>query len=241
MGEWVRLATEDMTQADALRVFADHGVSAHMYDEKGLKAAYRRLAVLHHPDRGGDGRTMALINTAYHVLAQRAEMARAANGAASPRTEHRHHPETPPWAWAGYAGGGLTPSAKISKPSYTDLNFVKKRMWELSGGSTEEWNLDSFNGRIFCGAFTVFGSPAIFDEMARATVEGDRYNRVRAVFASRRGDDNRELLLIWSDGLVHEPPIRFEHHSWNGNPANDLDFVRTLPKLLDEIRDTAPA
>jgi hypothetical protein len=211
-----------------------------MYDEKGLKAAYRRLAVLHHPDRGGDGRTMALINTAYHVLSQRAEAPPASNGAAPPRPE-RYPGETPPWAWAGYAGGGLTPSAKISKPSYTDLNFVKKRMWELSGGSTEEWNLDSFNGRIFCGAFTVYGSPAIFDEMARATVEGDRYNRVRAVFASRRAAEARELLLIWSDGIMHEPPIPMEHHSWNSNPANDLDFVRNLPKLLDQIRDTASA
>jgi hypothetical protein len=33
-----------------------------------LDAAYRKIALLHHPDRGGDDRTMAELNEAYRYL-----------------------------------------------------------------------------------------------------------------------------------------------------------------------------
>lgn len=37
-------------------------------DDKTIRAAYRHLASLHHPDRGGDGRRMQEINAAFDLL-----------------------------------------------------------------------------------------------------------------------------------------------------------------------------
>lgn len=37
-------------------------------DARAVRAAYRRLAHLHHPDRGGSGQAMARLNAAYAVL-----------------------------------------------------------------------------------------------------------------------------------------------------------------------------
>ena len=39
------------------------GVSVHASREE-IEAAYRRLAMQHHPDRGGDGHEMARVNAA---------------------------------------------------------------------------------------------------------------------------------------------------------------------------------
>lgn len=42
-----------------------------------LKAAYKRLAMLHHPDRGGDLRTMQAINAEYDAMFERLKRAEA--------------------------------------------------------------------------------------------------------------------------------------------------------------------
>ena len=36
-----------------------------------IKKAYRKLALMHHPDRGGDQERMKLINAAYDILSKR--------------------------------------------------------------------------------------------------------------------------------------------------------------------------
>ena len=47
-------------------------------DVEQLRRAYLRLSKRHHPDRGGDAEMFALINEAYHALADRARRARYA-------------------------------------------------------------------------------------------------------------------------------------------------------------------
>jgi hypothetical protein len=47
-------------------------------DQETLKKAYRKLALLHHPDRGGDTETFMQVDEAYRTLLQRLEERREA-------------------------------------------------------------------------------------------------------------------------------------------------------------------
>ncbi|WP_018717595.1 DNA-J related domain-containing protein [Arhodomonas aquaeolei] len=60
---WQRLARDD-GRADAL---AELGLSDPV-DDAAIRAAYRRLAMRHHPDRGGDGGRLREINRAMRTL-----------------------------------------------------------------------------------------------------------------------------------------------------------------------------
>lgn len=51
-----------MTRNDALKILG----SPTTRDE--LKAAYRKAAMIHHPDKGGDPAKFAEVNSAYHYL-----------------------------------------------------------------------------------------------------------------------------------------------------------------------------
>ncbi len=53
-----------------------------------IKAEYRRLAMLHHPDRGGDTATMQNINVQYHAALF------SCNGQTSTGTDNREHKYT---------------------------------------------------------------------------------------------------------------------------------------------------
>ena len=54
---------------DADDIFEKHGVrGASLMSPDQLKAAYKKLALQHHPDKGGDTRTMQDINAAYDAL-----------------------------------------------------------------------------------------------------------------------------------------------------------------------------
>jgi len=50
---------------------------AHCHTVEDIKKEYRRLAMLHHPDRGGSTAKMQEINAAYHAALQRANGQRA--------------------------------------------------------------------------------------------------------------------------------------------------------------------
>lgn len=233
MREWIDIITEAMSRAEALQVFADQGVDAGKLDADGLKKARNTLVKKHHPDRGGDPETVKGINAAYDVLKNGG--AASSDASYSPRRSSDEG-EYPVWAMAGYAGG-YRDTPNIYRNDFTDLMYFKKRMWELSGKSTEEWTIMNFDGHFFRGSVTVFGSPKIFHEMASAMRVWDRFNDKRAIFAQKRREDG-PLLLIWSDGMFHDPPIPMEHDSFNANPANDQSFVRRLPDVLDRIRKT---
>ncbi|MBI4159556.1 DnaJ domain-containing protein [Candidatus Wolfebacteria bacterium] len=45
-------------------------------DDQVLKSAYRRLAMIHHPDRGGDAEKFKEVDEAYKVLSDSAKRAR---------------------------------------------------------------------------------------------------------------------------------------------------------------------
>jgi hypothetical protein len=62
-----------MSEEEALKVFAARGAAIpDVMTTIDLRAAYRRLAWMAHPDRGGASEEMALINAAYDILRKRA-------------------------------------------------------------------------------------------------------------------------------------------------------------------------
>lgn len=144
-------------------------------------------------------------------------------------------PRIPEWARAGYSGGP-SPDTQIHRNSFTDQNFFKKSMWELSGKSKQEYRVWAYDGSSFSSWITVYGSRAIFDYMASAMVEWQKTKGAcRAVFASEAG--SRALNLIYADGRYFgEKPLRISHNAFNENPQNDELFTRvTLPIFLDRI------
>ena len=60
----------------------------HCHTVEDIKKEYRRLAMLHHPDRGGSTEKMQEINAAYHTALQRA------NGQRATDTDGREHTYT---------------------------------------------------------------------------------------------------------------------------------------------------
>jgi hypothetical protein len=64
-----QLKEAEITTYDADDIFAKHGVKgASLMNPEQLKAAYKKLAVQHHPDRGGNTEVMKDINAAYDSL-----------------------------------------------------------------------------------------------------------------------------------------------------------------------------
>ena len=222
----------EMTRSQAIQIFASNGVNPSGLSVDQLKKAHRQLALKNHPDRGGDPETMKNINAAYDVL-------KGGSGGGDVRSTQntRYEPkETPVWAMAGYSGG-IKPNGHIFRNDYTDVNFIKKSIWELSGHSKDEWTIWGFDGHYFRGVTTVFGNEKVFPEMAKAMVtwqtKGANSYPIRAVFVSPKKNP-QQLTLIWLDGKVHAPVI-LRHDSFNANPGNDQMFTRNLPNLLDKM------
>ena len=259
----------EMTVRNAIAVFAKFGVDVKGLYPTGdevknltpdarqslflakLKKARNGIMMKYHQDRTGSKDAAQEINPAYDVLKQPGSFATqmpnlTAGGVdwSQGWEEYENQPrrsattETPVWAMAGFSDGA-PPSPSISRQNYTDYNFIKKAMWELSGQSKEEWTISGFDGNLFRNSITVYGSPKIFNNMADAMIQwqtngGNAYS-IRAVFVSRRR--SRDLLLIWADGTYYgDNPIKMEHNSFNDNPGNDQQFQRELPAFLDQLK-----
>ncbi len=127
----------------------------------------------------------------------------------------------------------------ISRDDYSDRNFLKKRLWELSGGSTEEWTLWAFDGQELLPPVVAFASAAIFPEMAKAMLRHGRrgFRSPRAVLA-QAPHQRYEALLLHADGRPHEPPVALPL-SGAGGLARDRDFLHGLPRRLDALAGRA--
>lgn len=227
----------EMTYATAAAIWRSLGVEPTNMDKRELFLARRILAKKHHSDVGGNGETMQNINAAYDVLTARPSLGD------QPAKASPHRPTQDPdatiWSHAGYSGG-MANSSSIYRPDYTDMNFIKKRMWELSGKSNQEWTISGFDGFFMRNSLTVYGSPKIFDEMANAMImwqtKGGNPYSCRAVLVSARR--SKKLQLIWADGRSYaRQPIEVQFDSFNDNPSNDSGFNDRLRKLLDQLEE----
>ncbi len=242
MRDFINIITEAMSLAQATQIFRRHGIDPMQETDDDLKKKYRKLVQKLHPDRpGGDEEAIKDVNAAYDTIkATRANtggpMHPSSGGSARGQRASRTDADTT-WAWAGHSGG-MPPSADYNPDlGYLDINFVKKRMWELSGKSREEWHVQAFDGSYFRGSFTVYRSKEIIPEMAKAMLKWDRFFQNRAVFATPKTAGPNELWLVWVDGIELSEPVVLTHDSFNANPGNDQRFVRKLPDMLDQIAE----
>lgn len=226
----------EMSWDEAASIYRGLGVDPEL-PLPDLKAATRELWKRNHPDVGGNPETMKKINAAFDVLKEpRRESPRSGS-----RDSYRRPEQTPDevWAHAGYSGG-MQNSSHIYRNDYTDVNYIKKRMWELSGHSNVEWMITGFDGAFTRASTTVYGSPKIFAQMAEALViwqiKGGNSYRCRAVFVQKRRGDNSQVLIIWADGISYAAdPIPLDYDSFNKNPSNDRQFDRHLRELIDAL------
>lgn len=131
-------------------------------------------------------------------------------------------------------------SGHIYRNNYTDVNFIKKTMWEKSGKQTKErWTIWGFDGNYLRGVVTVYGTLAIRSEMAKAmviwqTLGSNHYPCHGVILTSDRMP--KKVLLIWANGDLDEP-LEIEHNSFNANPGNDRSFMNELRRKVEEIGD----
>jgi hypothetical protein len=241
----------EISVIDAILLFRRLGVDVTGMEPEDLREARRKLINRHHPDRGGSLTTAQSINAAYDLLKEGVPKYRGSPFAlGSFRRTHQNrrdqlaalklcNPEYPEWTWAGCSGD--VPSRSVVRTQdFTDVDFIKKSIWELSGHSEYEYTIWGFDGRIFRGHVAVFGSPKAFNYMADAMVtfqtKGSNRYDCRAVFVHEEAA--RDLYLVYADGKHYgDAPVKMKHYSFNLNPGNDLDFVRELPELLDRLKE----
>ena len=127
------------------------------------------------------------------------------------------------------------PDELILREDYSDRNFLKKRLWELSGRGSEEWTLWAFDGRELLPPVVAYASEAAFAEMAKAMLRHGRrgFRSPRAVFAQAPGE-RYGALVLHSDGRAHAPPPRLPSSSPDGL-GRDRAFILGLPERLDAL------
>lgn len=245
----------EMTWDEAAAVFRRHGVTI---PATNLDQARKTLVKKHHPDTGGDTTAMALINAAYDVLKKNPTQPQPGHAYYDPGAGDydnrdpdedegwKPHEDTtrrdprytaPEWAWAGYSGGMLHPD--IRQADYTDMNYIRKRMWELSGHSKETWAIWGFDGAYLRVSVDVFGSAKIFPAMAEAMVtrQTSEGYRCRAVLVEAQATKEPVVHIIWADGISYAgEPIPVDYDSFNHNPGNDGTFRHRLIGLLDALQ-----
>ena len=224
-------------------VFRSYGVEVSDIAPAELKKARNRLLTQHHPDHAGSTKDTQRINVAYDILSGKRSASAPQStmdvGPGEPADSTKNTAAgTPIWANAGYSGGAR-PHATIFQTNYTDTNFIKKSMWELSGESQLEYAIWGYDGAVFRNVVSVYGSRKIFPYMATAMIElqtkGAHPSACHAVIVSDKG--NVTFWLIYADGRYFDDPINLEHNSLHDNPRNDQSFEHRLSDLLGRLRE----
>lgn len=217
-----------MSRATAEGILRRHGLDTAGLAPDELKRHWQNLARRHHPDLGGDTRAMQEINAAYSFL-------KPQSGGGLRDTTSQRFRGAPVWAWAGHDADGAVPDDMIQRDDYSDRNFLRKRLWEMSSRSTQEWTLWAFDGRELLPPVVTYGSAAIFPEMGRAMLHHGRrgFRWPRAVLA-QAPNQRYEVLLLHADRRLLEPPVALSRSGLDGL-ALDRAFVIDLPGCLDAL------
>lgn len=224
-----------MSRETAGTILRRHGLDAEGLASDELKRRWQALARRHHPDLGGDTRSMQEINAAYSFL----KLSGSDPVPVPPQPRYDFEAPRfrglPVWAWAGYTAGVIEPDEVIARDDYTDRNYLKMRMWELSERSTQEWTLWAFDGTDLLPPVVSYGSKAIFPEMAKAMQRLGRrgFRSPRAILAQAQ-HERYEVLVLHTDGRTLEAPATLFLSDPCGLPR-DRTFIMELPGRLDAI------
>jgi len=213
-----------------------------------LRQHWRAMIKASHPDlpenRGGTWDAGA-VNAAYDFLRQDLAIRRPASALGADQDSvwtreniWRFDQATiaPPWQPDKQAKNN-----KIEAETYRDVNYFKKRMWELSDRSRQVYHIDAYGQTAFEGRNTVYGSAKVFDEMARAMLiwnaNGSRIDLTRAVMVSPASQPS-PLYLIYADGkFFDKTPIPLPYDERAGAPGRDKNLRAKLPIVLDELQN----
>jgi hypothetical protein len=224
-----------MDLREAQQVFERLGGPLRSPDAAELRRCWIQLARRLHASGSGETQ-MAEVNAAYDALKR--------SVVPPPHAITRGDPLVHgvcAWAWAGHRGQGAPPpSDRIAVADESDVNYVKRHLWQASGRSEEAWTLWGFDRAGFLPPLTVFGSRAIFDEMARCALHCLRqgFRRPRAVFVQKHDEAWPDLLLVYSDGQ-NRPAIALRH-TGGYHPGRDQALVLRLPQFLDDVQRGMP-
>jgi hypothetical protein len=219
---------------EAIAIFQKYGVDVIDMPLNQMRKSRNVLMQRLHPDVGGSVEEAQEVNLAFAVL-RNIPFLRP-----TPRPRQPIESQRPnEWAWAGHSGP-KSPNFFISRSDFTDLNFIKKSMWELSDNSNEEWMILGYNGMSFTKTVTVYGSSNIFFYMAIAMIDyqtkGSIPSSCRAVFA--RSGSSHVLYLIYADGEYYDQnPCKFAPNTAASNRLNDPEFMQELRRLLEQVKN----
>jgi hypothetical protein len=213
---------------------------------EALRKHWRDVIKKSHPDLP-ENRNRAVdpaaVNAAFDMLkrhhAERLRLAKNDPRGTQPNsytTRYERASIAPPWQPDKNAK-----NHRIYVESYRDENFIKKRIWELSEKSDEVYTIDAFGKSSFEGRTRVYGSQAVFEEMAKAMViwnaNGTDIKLTRAILVSSAKQDHA-LYLIYADGKsLAKKPIPLRYNPKAGSPYNDKTFQAQLPLILDKIQE----
>jgi hypothetical protein len=215
---------------EAVAVFQKYGVDIVDMPAAQIRKSRNVLMQNHHPDAGGTVDAAQEINEAFSLVKNIPFL----KATPEPRQPTEPQPQPNKWAWAGHSGPG-TPNSTVLRNSFTDFNFIKKSMWELSEKSNDEWMIYGYDGILFTNTVVVYGSSKIFHYMAVAMIDcqtkGSAPLSCRAVFA--RPTASNELHLIYADEKYYDQnPIKFELDS---KSINNSKFMQELAIVLDQL------
>lgn len=201
---------DNLTRDAAWRIILSYGAHKNMTRDELLQFRKTMMKTLH-PDAGGDGDAAATFNRAIDLLTQ-TEPENVEQPVVNPESET---PKAPPWATD-------QSDYHIAQENYTDVNFIRKTMYDLSDGEPrEEINVVAFDGYTWRNRFSCYTSMNLLTELAQAMIifnsHGAKRFATRAVFIQR--GDQPDLWLIYSDRKLHDPPIKMDHASQSDIPA----------------------
>lgn len=263
------LLFEALDLSDAIKIFKDFGVdNAHKLSKEELKKKYIELIKTYHPDKKSktaDDIKTRNINAAYDVLKlaqgnhniyskefwdkkgpgfsssnySYSDYTQRQNRTHRQSDDSRHdYNQSEPWAWAGW-DGGLPPNDQIFSAS--DINYLKKQAWEISGkpkpSKENEYSIMDWDGFYFRCSFSVYAIPSELFKISEMMVKWDNHYRSAAVFYQKKTDTKTIYLINLGGKKVdtvqnpsYSPGTPFQHNSFNGNPNNDKEFLQYLRK-----------
>ena len=223
LSTYAKLLCEGLTVAQAVDIFTQFGISdADKLDKEKLKVKWLELVKKYHSDVSDeDPDALKHINAAYDVLKNQTSISQPL-----PPQQNGITPQEP---WQPDKRASRNPN-----PSKPDVNYYKKRAWEISGkpASTPDnvytfWNWD---GYYLCGAFTVYTTPEHWYEVSKLLIEWDHSYRSKAVLVTYAKAD-KVTYMVNKNGQKVEPPQPIPMESGNANPGNDWGFIDRMRKI----------